>query len=196
MTTRDALQQIVPFLEDSPAVCATGHIAREVQGLKDRPENFYVIGSMGMCSSIGLGIALSRPDKKVFVLDGDGSVLMNMGNLAVVGALKPKNFIHIVLDNEAYSSTGNQKTLTTAVHLDEVARANGYKTVYRQGANENLTDITQKIIRSEGPAFLLVKVGPDTDKPAPRVKADPDVITKRFMNALGNQVRGSEFIRY
>ena len=184
MKTREALAEIMPLIGDNPAICATGHIAREVQGVQHKNSNFYVIGSMGMCSSIGLGIALVRPDKKVFIIDGDGSVLMNMGNLAVVGGLKPKNFIHIVLDNEAYSSTGNQKTLSNVVHLDEVARANGYKTVIRLGANENLKDVMKKIVSAEGPSFLLVKVGPDTDKAAPRVKDDPDVITEKFMEAL------------
>jgi len=184
MKTRDALAQIIPLLGANPVVCATGHISREVQGVQHRNENFYVIGSMGMCSSIGLGIALSRPEKKVFVIDGDGSVLMNMGNLAVVGALKPKNFIHIVLDNEAYASTGNQKTLSSVVRLDEVARANGYKTVHKLGTDENLKDALQKLLKMEGPTFLLIKVGPDTDKAAPRVKAEPDEITEVFMTAI------------
>ncbi|MBI4971898.1 MAG: sulfopyruvate decarboxylase subunit beta [Candidatus Omnitrophica bacterium] len=184
MKTRDALQEIIPFVESNPAICATGHISREVQDIQDRKENFYVIGSMGMCSSIGLGVALVRPDRKVFVLDGDGSVLMNMGNLAVVGALAPKNFIHIVLDNEAYASTGNQKSLSSAVALAEVARANGYKTVYKSGSKENLKEVMKKVTQTDGPSFLLIKVGPDTDKPAPRVKAEPDFITQQFMEAL------------
>ena len=173
LTTREAIAQIVPLLGRSPAVCATGFIAREVQAACDRPENFYVIGSMGMCSSIGLGIALARPDQKVFVIDGDGSVLMNLGNLALVGALKPKNFIHIVLDNEAYASTGNQKTISSAVRLDDVARAAGYTIV---------TSLEE--LSNPGPLFLLLKVGPDTYKAAPRVQAEPDEITRRFMASI------------
>ena len=173
LTTREAIAQIVPLLGRSPAVCATGFIAREVQAALDRPENFYVIGSMGMCSSIGLGIALARPDQKVFVIDGDGSVLMNLGNLALVGALKPKNFIHIVLDNEAYASTGNQKTISSAVRLDAVARAAGYTIATR------LEDL-----KGPGPLFLLIKVGPDRYNPAPRVQAEPDEITRRFMASI------------
>lgn len=184
MTTREALDQIMPALAQWPAIFATGYISREAQAAKHRPENFYVIGSMGLCSSIGLGLALSLPHEKVFVLDGDGSVLMNLGNLAMAGSLAPKNFIHIVLDNEAYASTGNQKTLSAHVHLEEIARASGYKTVHRMTAKENLTDTLKKMIGSEGPSFLLIKVGPDAEKPAPRIQQKPDEITQQFMRSV------------
>lgn len=179
MTTREALAQIDPLLENHPAVCATGYIAREVQSIRHRNENFYVIGSMGMCSSIGLGLALSLPEKKVFVLDGDGSVLMNMGNLALVGALKPKNFYHIVFDNEAYASTGNQKTISGSVALEEVARASGYRVAQKAEPDE-----VRNLIAQEGPVFCLIKVGPDTAKPAPRIQPEPHEITREFMKAV------------
>src|SRR5207248_1815831 len=82
--------------------------------------------SMGMASSIALGIALSKPQKKIIALDGDGAVLMNMGTLATVGALKPANFVHLEIDNARYESTGGQPSLTHRVKLEKIAESAGY----------------------------------------------------------------------
>ena len=82
----DVYRELVPLLKDEPTVCANGYISRELFNVKDREENFYMIGSMGLASSIGLGVALARPDKKTLIFDGDGNVLMAMGTLAMIAA--------------------------------------------------------------------------------------------------------------
>ncbi|MCH7606805.1 MAG: hypothetical protein IH962_06585, partial [Chloroflexi bacterium] len=83
----------------------TGMISREVFATDDRPGNFYMIGSMGLLSSFGLGLALQFPEKRVYVLEGDGSALMSLGVLPLIAAEGPNNLVHIILDNEAYEST-------------------------------------------------------------------------------------------
>src|SRR5437773_10285570 len=94
-----AIEAVLGLLTDQPVIICNGFPSREAFKLADRPTHFYMIGSMGVAPAIGLGVALAKPNKKVIVLDGDGNVLMSMGTLATVGALKPKNFLHVVLDN-------------------------------------------------------------------------------------------------
>jgi len=122
---------VLELLTDELVVVCNGFLSREVFALRDRPENFYMIGSMGQAPAIGLGLALAQPRRKVVVLDGDGNVLMALGTLATVGALAPKNFVHIVFDNEVYGSTGNQPTLSRTVRLEQMAKAAGYRNVER-----------------------------------------------------------------
>ena len=184
MTTREAIQLLAEKLTDEVAVCTTGYTCRDVQALHDRPANFYMIGSMGVAASLGLGIALAQPDRRVVVFDGDGSVLMGLGTLPMVGALKPKNLIHVVFDNEAFASTGNQPTYSSQVPLDELARACGYCLI-RRALNPNEVDSAWgEIRRASGPAFLLVKCQSDQGAPMERVRLSPEEITMRFMEAL------------
>ncbi len=107
-----------------------GFPSRELFSVKDRPENFYMLGSMGLASSIGLGLALALPERKVMVLDGDGSVLMNMGTLATIAHHAPENYLLVILDNCCYGSTGSQPTCThLGTDLFALAKAAGVKKV-------------------------------------------------------------------
>ncbi len=126
-----ALAAVVKELGPEPLIHANGYVCRESFSLGDRPQNFYMIGSMGLAAAIGLGLALARPHVPVVVADGDGNVLMNLGGLAQVGGLRPANFVHCVFDNEVYGSTGNQRSPSRQVRLDRLAAAAGYATVAR-----------------------------------------------------------------
>ena len=107
-----------------------GFPSRELYAAKDRPENFYMLGSMGLASSIGLGLALGRPERRVIVLDGDGSVLMNLGTLATIAHYAPENYLLVILDNCCYGSTGSQPTCThLGTDLAALALAAGVKYV-------------------------------------------------------------------
>lgn len=180
----EALKEIISLLDDQPVVHANGFICRESFAIKDREANFYMIGSMGLASSIGLGVALSRPDKKVIVLDGDGNVLMSMGALAMIAASAPKNLVHVVLDNEVYESTGSQPTLSATVQLEEVARASGYSQAMKVTRKEDLKSAFSNLLSSDGPSFLLVKVAPCFDPATGRVTHTPEEIKERFMRAV------------
>ena len=178
-----AMAAVVALLTDEPLVVCNGFPSREVFKLADRPTHFYMIGSMGVAPAIGLGVALAKPQKKVVVFDGDGNVLMGMGTLATVGALKPKNFIHVVFDNEVYGSTGNQPTISRVVRLDMVAKAAGYVNVERVLEREDLVYEFKDMLKKDGPSLLLVKVTEQSED-ADRVLLDPPEITGRFMKAI------------
>ena len=123
MARYEAIEDIMKSIDDELIVCNIGFPSRELYEIDDRDENFYMIGSMGLASSIGLGLALARPDKDIVVIDGDGSLLMNMGSLVTVFATNPSNLTWIVIDNGAYGSTGNQDTYSQLIDLVEIAKS-------------------------------------------------------------------------
>ena len=187
MTLRDAFAVLAPAIPDG-TVCihANGFIGRAGCAARDAEEAFYMIGSMGLAASIGLGVALTRPERKVLVLDGDGNVLMNLGALAQVAAARPANLAHVCFDNGAHASTGGQRTVTDRVRLDDVARAAGYRFVARVDTAAALAAEAPALLRREGPAFLLVRLelGPP-GPPAPRIPHTPEAMTARVRRALG-----------
>ncbi|MBI3322284.1 MAG: sulfopyruvate decarboxylase subunit beta [Candidatus Omnitrophica bacterium] len=187
LTTREAVGIVARELKDEVAVCTTGFTCRDVQHWGDRPGNFYMIGSMGMAASMGLGIAISKPKSRVAVFDGDGSVLMGLGVLAMIGSLKPGNLVHIVFDNEAYASTGGQATYSSSVPLDRLAQEAGYKTVRRAGSAEELRTQWGRLRAAQGPVFLLVKCRPDLGPPAERVRLGPEELTTRMAHYLNER---------
>jgi len=171
------------------AFFATGMISREAFTFLDRKENFYVIGSMGLVSSLALGVALAQPDKTVIVVDGDGSVLMDMGTLAQVADLKPRNLFHVVLDNESYESTGNQPSISRNTDLARVAKAAGYPTAKKVSLGRKLKRLLQQREGLEKPVFLLVKVDKMGSPGIGRVALSPDEMTWRLRSALKEGAR-------
>jgi sulfopyruvate decarboxylase subunit beta len=126
VTRADAMRAIYPRLERSVVVTIMGAVAAELQSLGHRPQFFYLQHAMGLASSMGLGIALVRPEKHVIVLDGDGSVLMNLGGLTTLARYRPKNLLHVVFDNESLLSVGGFPTATsTGSDLAQIAKAAG-----------------------------------------------------------------------
>lgn len=180
----EAIEVIAGLLkEDESVVSANGMISREMCAIRDRSHNFYMLGSMGLASSIGLGLALSVPNKKVIVIDGDGNVLMNLGSLTTIGKLCPKNLIHVVLDNESHDSTGGQPTASNVAKLEEIAKASGFKTTRKVCSIEMLEEAMRELLASDGPSFLLVKVKMGGES-VPRVPYEPEVVKDRFKKAL------------
>lgn len=120
MRRLEAIRQLAAEWTDELIVATTGMISRELYIVRDRPENFYMCGSMGCALPIGLGLALAHPERKVVVLDGDGAALMSLGALALARHLRLVNLEHIILDNGTYASTGDQPTCSAAVNFEEV----------------------------------------------------------------------------
>ena len=178
-----AMAALLELVSDELVIICNGFPSREAHKLRDRDANFYMIGSMGATAGIGLGLALSRPEKRVIVFDGDGNVLMSMGTLATIGALKPRNFIHVVFDNEVYGSTGNQPTYSRVVALDKVANAAGYANVERDREREDIIYEFKDMLAGEGPSLLLIKVNEQIED-ADRVPIDPPEMTRRFKAAI------------
>ena len=182
MHRAEAVKLVMDAVTDQLVVVCNGMIGREAFTAKDREANFYMIGSMGLALSIGLGAALVRKDKKVLVLDGDGNVLMSAGVLGSAAAEGAKNLLHVVLDNEAHGSTGDQRTISGHVHLEQVAKASGYRWAERVPA-ERLAAELPAFLRREGPAMLLVKVDKGNMHGIARVSHEPPEIAARFARA-------------
>lgn len=178
-----AMAALLELLTDQPVIVCNGFPSREAHKIADRPTHFYMIGSMGNAAAIGLGVALAKPAKQVIVFDGDGNVLMGLGTLATVGALKPKNLIHVVFDNEAYGTTGNQPTISNVVPLEKVAKAAGYVHVERVLDRDDLLYEFKDLLKQDGPSMLLIKVNEFVED-AGRVLHEPPAITARFMKAI------------
>src|SRR5882672_12156055 len=124
MRRLDALNAIYSQLEDAIVVTIMGAVAAELQSIGHRPNFFYLQHAMGLASSMGLGIALARPDRQVVVLDGDGSILMNLGGFTTLARYRPRNLVHVVFDNESLLSVGGFPTATsTGSDLEGVAHA-------------------------------------------------------------------------
>ena len=185
MNYREAITTITELLDDQLVICANGLISRETFTIRDRTENFYMIGSMGMASSIGLGVALNKPSKKVIILEGDGNLLMNLGSLPMIGSLQPGNLLHIVLDNEVYASTGNQPTISNVIELEKIAKSARYVYVEKVTTKENLRREMTHTLKNEGPSFLLVKIVDTAEQiEIGRVTHSPEQIKERFMSAI------------
>ena len=186
MNRRDATRQLVAALDDgTPIIASLGHPAYDLYAAGDRASNFYTWGSMGLASSIGLGLAMARPDLRVFVLDGDGSLLMNLGSLATIGWTRPANLVVVVWDNQEYGTTGGQETATAhGADLDAAARALGTALTLTVRTAQEFDDAITRARRERGPCVIIAKV----DESAPTVKPPLDCvfIKQRFMSAIGN----------
>jgi len=185
MNYREAITTITELLNNQVVICANGLISKEAFTTKDRPENFYMIGSMGMASSIGLGVALNKPLRKVIILEVDGNLLMNIGSLPMAGSLQPRNLLHIVLDNEVYASTGNQPTISNVIELEEIAKPARYAYVKKVATNEELKKEVVYTLGNNSLSFLLVKIeDKEEQKKIGRVTHSPEQIKERFMSAI------------
>ena len=162
-------------------IAANGFISRDLFSISDTRPTFYMIGSMGLASSIGLGIALKDPEKRVFVFDGDGNILMNLGSLTTIGSLKPKNLIHVVFDNSVHESTGSQPTNTNFVSIEKIAKTCNYNHTFTTKTKNDFEKILRKIKKLNGPIMIVVKIQKSNNKKSPRINYEPLEIKERFM---------------
>ena len=162
----DALQAIYSDLQDKIVVTIMGAVAAELYTIGHRPNFFYLEHAMGLASSMGLGIALSMPQHKVIVIDGDGSLLMNLGTLSTMARYKPGNLLHIVFDNESLLSVGGFPTATaTGTDLAGIARASGVPSVIEADTLESLAKSVHNALASDTLTTIVSKVeaiGPKT----------------------------------
>lgn len=167
---------------DTALVATTGFTGRALLAQGDGANQFYLVGAMGCASSLGLGLALARPQGRVVVLDGDGALLMRMGALASVAAESPTNLLHVVLDNGVHDSTGAQATQSPGIDLCQVAAACGYASSAEVASAD---DLAEQVARFPvGPAFLRVRTTPRADRSLPRPKMSADEIADRFRSWL------------
>ena len=167
---------------DDVVVATTGFTGRALYALEDRPNQLYMVGSMGCASSMALGIALVRPERRVIAIDGDGAMLMRMGAAATIGHEAPANLIHVLLDNGVHDSTGAQGTVAPFMDLSAVAQACGYPRVERAATAERITAALSA--NFDGPAFLHVKTLPRSDHKLPRPTIKPFEVADRLRSWL------------
>ena len=166
---------------DDRIIAANGFISRDLFSISDTKPAFYMIGSMGLASSIGLGIALKDTGRKVFVFDGDGNILMNLGSLTTIGSLKPKNLIHMIFDNSVHESTGSQPTNTNFVSIEKIAKTCNYNHTFTTKTKNDFEKILRKIKKLYGPIMIVVKIQKSNNKKSPRINYEPLEIKERFM---------------
>lgn len=176
----ELLQAIAPVIEDELVVCNIGFPSQELYEIDDQPSTFYMLGSMSLSSSIGLGLSMTT-DRTVISIDGDGSVLMNLGTFATIAHQAPDSYVLLIVDNGAYGSTGDQPTYTSGkTDLAGIARAAGIESVLEcQG--EEVVAVLQQAIATPGPHVVVAKVEPGSPKVTP-IPMPPVVIRERFMN--------------
>jgi phosphonopyruvate decarboxylase len=188
----EALRAAVSALTSEPVVHANGYVCRESFAVKDRIENFYMIGSMGMASAIGLGVALAVPSRSTVVFDGDGNLLMSLGILPMIGGgpvmgrARPGNLVHVVFDNALYGSTGGQASPSRTVGLHHIARAAGYERATAVAGADELHAAVATAVAGGGPSFILARVTGE-EQPAPRIPYSPEEIRDRFRSYLVNR---------
>ncbi|HON19488.1 MAG TPA: phosphonopyruvate decarboxylase [Salinivirgaceae bacterium] len=164
LTREEAIKNIVDFsTSDDVFVSTTGKTSRELfeyraEKKQAHHRDFLTVGSMGHTSQIALGIALAQPNQRVICLDGDGSVLMHMGGLAIIGQTKPKNLLHIVINNGAHESVGGQPTVAFSLNLPFIARSCGYTSSFSVETSQELQDVLNNISINDYPVFIEVKV--------------------------------------
>jgi phosphonopyruvate decarboxylase len=163
---------------NSIIVATTGKTGRELYEVEDRPSNLYCVGSMGYANAIAHGIA-QAVSHRVFILDGDGAVIMHLGNLSTIGALKPKNLVHIVLDNGAYDSTGGQETVSSTMDFIQIANGMGYRYIFRCSATSEFIDVLQNLPVS-GPIFIYVKIRQGSIPELGRPSLCPNQVARRL----------------
>jgi sulfopyruvate decarboxylase subunit beta len=155
----DALQAIYSELEDHIVVTIMGAAAAELYSLGHRANFFYLEHAMGLASSMGLGIALSLPEHQVIVLDGDGSLLMNLGTLSTMARYKPGNLLHIVFDNESLLSVGGFPTATSSgANLADIARASGVPTVKEANTIQSFQESVTHALKENTLTTIVSKV--------------------------------------
>lgn len=177
----EALGAAVNSLSGSDvAIATTGFTGRALYALGDRPNQLYLVGSMGCASSLALGLALVQPARRVVVLDGDGAALMHLGATAIIGHERPTNLVHVLLDNGVHDSTGAQATVAPAVDLAGVALACGYPDVRRIA---DAAELTQAVRTARaGPVFLHVRTEPRASRKLPRPEETPAEVAARFVS--------------
>jgi phosphonopyruvate decarboxylase len=192
LSREEAIQQVIESLgERDVLISTTGMPSREVYEYRSRrgeghQRDFLTVGGMGHASQIALGIALQKPRRSVYCLDGDGALLMHMGGLAITGVLKPRNFKHIIVNNGAHDSVGGQPTVAFDVDVPGIAHACGYESVFCVQTKQELQSSLEELQRSSGPSLLEVRVRCGARKDIGRPLTTPSQNKNAFMDFVEN----------
>lgn len=190
LTREKAISLILENLtEKDVIVSTTGKTSREIYEYRDlynqsHEKDFLTIGSMGHTSMIAMGIALQKPERQIFCMDGDGAVIMHMGSLAIIGSNDVKNFKHIIFNNGAHESVGGQPTVAQKISFTDIAKACGYKHTFKAKTKEEIEEAIKILKESTGPALLEIFIKQGSRPDLGRPKTTPLENKKAFMKFL------------
>jgi len=184
----EAIQEIMRYVTNEIVVCNLGHPSQELFAINDRPKNFYMLGSMGLTSSIGLGLAITT-DNKVIVIEGDGSLLMNLGTLTTTSVNQPENYILIIIDNEAYGSTGFQPSFTAkGISVEKIAKACNIHQTIVVTRETDIKEVMKRALKSnDGPYCIVIKTEKGMPNDIPIIPYDSITIRDRFMREIRHE---------
>jgi len=190
LNREEALKLIISKMDDKDIIVSTtGKTSREVFEYREalgqsHEKDFLTVGSMGHASQIALGVALAKPDRNVYCLDGDGALIMHMGGMAIIGKIAPKNLKHIVINNGAHDSVGGQPTVGFDIRMDEIAKACGYKIVLKADTIENILKCFEKMKKVDEISFFEIRVNKGARDDLGRPTTTPIENKEAFMEFL------------
>lgn len=191
LSREDAMKLVVDHLKcDDIIVSTTGKLSRELFEYREAKQqghghDFLTVGSMGHSSSIALGIALEKPQRRIFCFDGDGAFIMHTGALGIVASMKPRNFFHILFNNNAHESVGGQPTIGYELDAVAMAKASGYQHAFRATTQQEMIDALKQLEHQEGPVLLELRVKIDSRDDLGRPTTTPIENKEAFMEELG-----------
>ena len=184
MNKTTAIRTVIEATNDHPIIFTTGYSCRIAQAIADRPSHFYMTGSMGLASSIGIGVALATRRTTV-VVDGDGSLLMNLVGLITAGAIDELPLVHIVLDDGMYASTGGQRTPSRRTDLGGLAAAAGYAGVWDVNSGEDFAALVRSaIVDRSAPVFIRCSLNEPDEPISGRIDYELSLHARRFSEQL------------
>ena len=184
-TRNEALKIVNKVAGNGTAVIATtGYTGRELYEIDDRENQLYMVGSMGCALPLGFGMAITKPKLKIYVIDGDGALLMRTGTMATVGANQPDNLIHILLDNEVHESTGGQSTVSGGVSFSTIAKGFGYRYSFSTDSLEKFEEQLSIASSQGGPTFIHFKIKKGTAGKLGRPVITPIQVKERLTQYL------------
>ena len=194
LSREDAIKTVIGQIESNGIVVSTtGMISRELYELRDQKgqghsQDFLTVGSMGHASQIALGIALNKPDRKVYCFDGDGAMLMHLGGLTSIGSHKPANYVHIIFNNGAHDSVGGQPTVANEIDIQKLAKSLGYSYAEKVDGINGIVSFFQSLKSlDKGPVMLEISVKKGARKDLGRPKTSPIENKNAFMQFLNKE---------
>jgi phosphonopyruvate decarboxylase len=190
LSREEALKLVIDQLSSKDVIVSTtGKLSRELfeyrEELKQNHDrDFLTVGSMGHCSQIALGIAISKPTRDVYCFDGDGAVIMHMGSLAIIGSQKPENFKYIIFNNGAHDSVGGQLTVGLEIDIPLIAKACGFNSIFRAETEDEITKGIKNLKIAKGPSLLEIKIKKGARKDLGRPTKTPLENKRAFMNFI------------
>lgn len=189
MVREEIIEHITKVSKDDPIVSTTGKASRELFEIRERNKesheyDFLTVGSMGHSSSIALGVAINKPDKKIWCIDGDGALLMHMGSLPVIGSVNPNNLVHILINNGAHETVGGMPTVISKTNIKEIAKACNYKKIYSVDNFKDLDKVLKEVKKNNELTFIeiLSSIGAREDLGRPTTTAKEN--KEKFMECL------------